>query len=895
MSVTSGAAPLKWNTGSCPKSATGCRLEACTTTCGLEACTAADGACFVVQASCLLFRKPRSQGFGTVSCFAFIATLIVAFTAASAFCGADARHATQQIREYFEFPRRVVVEGELSGLNLSYSLPATREYPAVIFARAPDPRPGLLPSCGDLPVVLTTLGSKWWITNTRLHSWYWTDIWTTADRGRIWAVLDFSCEGPGNEIILLFSSDGGWTWRTLSKVDQGYFQSYDILRMAPDGRGTLIIDQSGEDIGIPCPEDAESAEFKTHHTCKGWDLHQTNDGGVTWGNPTFVHGDAFFLESRKECQVRPLTEYKHFNLEGLRERFEEAKGSACPSIPSGSTNVGFDEALLRRAQMVTPWSGRFLEATAEPHADKVYPFILSCASKYDDCPAALIKLPYANHQWRAYGGLVGILQPPEQGAREARVFHAMNQKGQWIDGRLDQLPSEAFQFDRVCMSNEGHGELHLRRILCAEDEKEAGRYVYESADGGRTWVGPRFEADLLVPVEHVWFWDDKPVDETIVVERSEWLEATSEFFESTLKTAATMNGGVGVPPLKMPATAELAGLLRAAGGEVGKEDLVGVDAWLKQAKEPQGAAEEILAVYRRDDITALPATGYEDLGWKESLTDAERLAWLLKHPRTHFEGHGCLNFSLKDGRFVGDVLAPDDAVFLQARRDEVVEHVIEVVEQAMEYKDEHYSIFLLGWLKAKDAIPLLRRGFIEGQWLYTWGFPFQDPLDRREYPAQHCYEEAIEHITGQRIEQVIELTEKEIGFFKRQQRQNGRDLFPALYVLSRLAPDVASEVFFAGFRSGSNKWPRSVAALLDAGLSREEVVALLGEPDAMVHDGGDDAPELSSAAGVPWTASLRYDGAPRGQVAGASVPVLYVFMNEGKSVSAWSPRYGINE
>ena len=442
---------------------------------------------------------------------ALLAVLVATLGPHAAFGESDAQRAPGKGREHFEFPRKTVAESDFhvwDPVHAWGALPATGDLPALVFAHATDVRlegPG---GCNSHPIVLISSEGRWWAVSTELSSWYWDSVWVTPDRSRIWGVLEFHCGDPGDGAILLSSVDGGWSWRTLSKVTYGSYQDgFHTMRMGPDGQGSLMVSKYCEWTAFPCPEGNDSVSEEDHSMCGGWDVFRTSDFGATWSEPTFSHGRGTPLLPRREEMVKPVFESRHFDIVELRKWFDAAPKELDPNLPPGASSLALDEALLRRARSVTWTWHPFLEATNTSLGKTSYPFILETRGLDQDWEdvnrfARLIKLPYPNFGWQAIGfGLAGILQPSNREAGETWVLNSINKQRQWFAGTLSPLPGDSFHFENLYMTRDGQGELHLRRTLQREKAGEPGRYVYHSADYGRSWTGPTFEVDILIPVE----------------------------------------------------------------------------------------------------------------------------------------------------------------------------------------------------------------------------------------------------------------------------------------------------------------------------------------------------------------------------------------------------------
>ncbi|MFA6245008.1 MAG: hypothetical protein WC655_28955, partial [Candidatus Hydrogenedentales bacterium] len=265
--------------------------------------------------------------------------------------------------------------------------------------------------CNSSPVILTWCGDEWWITETGLYTYYWDDVWTTADRSRLWTVLESNCGDPGGEALILFSSDAGWTWKTLSQVEFGHYQDhYETLRMAPDGRGEMVVSWYKELSGS-CRLEKDAQSEEPHRNCFGLDLFHTNDWGSTWEKPISVHGIACRIQDRDDAQTLLLTQAINGlptrSLENLRVRFSAIPVEIDSDRLPGAISLAFDEALLSRSRIPHRWKLNLLEAADSEPDGLQFPYILDWGSEDGSHPPLLIKLPYTGYQWRAFvrGGL----------------------------------------------------------------------------------------------------------------------------------------------------------------------------------------------------------------------------------------------------------------------------------------------------------------------------------------------------------------------------------------------------------------------------------------------------------------------------------------------------------
>ena len=102
----------------------------------------------------------------------------------------------------------------------------------------------------------------------------WTFVGRAPDRPEVWAIAEIAVAGPGHDLELVSSRDGGQTWHhyALSKVTR--FARFESLHMTRDGAGavTVLLDEDGAQSEVDSPE-------------PGYYTYTTTDGGRTWEGP----------------------------------------------------------------------------------------------------------------------------------------------------------------------------------------------------------------------------------------------------------------------------------------------------------------------------------------------------------------------------------------------------------------------------------------------------------------------------------------------------------------------------------------------------------------------------------------------------------------------------------
>lgn len=159
------------------------------------------------------------------------------------------------------------------------------------------------------------------------------------------------------------------------------------------------------------------------------------------------------------------------------------------------------------------------------------------------------------------------------------------------------------------------------------------------------------------------------------------------------------------------------------------------------------------------------------------LPESVRLEYLLEYkiPQT-FHGPEGNELILKDAEYFS-FFENGNGGILKRNGDKVIPILTKKLS-----KLDHSVALVLGYLKAKEALPLLREAFIKDDYFYGW--EGSKISDENNYTHHYCYKEAIEYITGKPIEKYIKLTKEEIRDLKKR-KAKGEEA--AAYVLYRLA------------------------------------------------------------------------------------------------------------
>ena len=216
------------------------------------------------------------------------------------------------------------------------------------------------------------------------------------------------------------------------------------------------------------------------------------------------------------------------------------------------------------------------------------------------------------------------------------------------------------------------------------------------------------------------------------------------------------------------------------------------------------------------------------------MTEAERLDFLLNHKLAlAVAGPHALEFSLNPREeFERELLSDnDDRLFLEKHQSQVVDIMLVNLRDV----GSTVAAFLLGYFKESKALPDLQKWFIESDWFYGWEGNWNE-LAYNQFPHHHCYEEAIKHITGKPINEVIKLTDEQLTQLVQGYRQaKPYEQRSKLYVLFRLKPHIAHEEATQKFRDSTKekrfRFCHLMPDLLPRKLLLTQVRRLLGEPD----------------------------------------------------------------
>ena len=219
---------------------------------------------------------------------------------------------------------------------------------------------------------------------------------------------------------------------------------------------------------------------------------------------------------------------------------------------------------------------------------------------------------------------------------------------------------------------------------------------------------------------------------------------------------------------------------------------------------------------------------------RRHMTEEERLSFLLNYKLGMIVGYlEALEISLNPREeFERELLSDnDDRLFLEKHRVQVVDMMLVRLRD----RGSTVAALLLGYFKEPKALPDLQTWFIESDSFYGWEGNW-NALCYSQFPNHHCYEEAIKHITGKPINEVIKLTDEQVTQLVQRYRQaKSYGRASKLYVLFRLKSHIALEEATRKFRNLTKeerfRFCHLMADLLPRGLLLTEVRRLLGEPD----------------------------------------------------------------
>ena len=221
---------------------------------------------------------------------------------------------------------------------------------------------------------------------------------------------------------------------------------------------------------------------------------------------------------------------------------------------------------------------------------------------------------------------------------------------------------------------------------------------------------------------------------------------------------------------------------------------------------------------------------------RRHITEAERFDFLLNYKLSmHVGVPEALEISLgpRVEEYERELLSDnDDKLFLEKYRAQATD----IMLLRLRDRGSTVAALLLGYFKEPKALPDLQKWFLESDSFYGWEGNWS-PINDSHFTHHHCYEEAITHITGKRIDEAIQLTAEQVTQLvqKYHQEEDEYDRGLELYVLFRLKPHIAREEAAKKFRNSTKqaRFPigHAMVELLPNGFLQTEVRRLLGAPD----------------------------------------------------------------
>lgn len=411
--------------------------------------------------------------------------------------------AIMSLREHFEFEAVPLTVEHLMDITLeshwSYVLPATSEFPAVVFVRSKDEQT-------RHPVLLISSGRRWWMIQIGHFAWYWVDVRVSPDRAHIWAVLEWGNGDPGGSILLLHSRDGGWHWSMLSTIQMTWYQRhYQSLSIGPDGHGSLCVYLEHGDMGGPCPGNASPSDASKHCYCQGWDTYKTEDWGLTWSEPTFVHGTRsnFITDRRGRASLTKTS----FDFAKFQSRAQATASDGRLTIPDGCRAIPLNHEIYGNAWQMYSVSDTLRLLQPSP-CNNENPRLLIDSKGHDTGVSALLGLPYSCGCWIGAASM-GYGEPEwaalltcasDAPAEQQLVLYSYEDKTVRKSGPIPSLPSGCLEVDTIQIGKEGSGQLTLRGYWKPENATHPGLFIYDTADNGTSWTGPRFAQDIANPI-----------------------------------------------------------------------------------------------------------------------------------------------------------------------------------------------------------------------------------------------------------------------------------------------------------------------------------------------------------------------------------------------------------
>ncbi|MDA8016699.1 MAG: hypothetical protein MPN21_04550 [Thermoanaerobaculia bacterium] len=235
----------------------------------------------------------------------------------------------------------------------------------------------------------------------------------------------------------------------------------------------------------------------------------------------------------------------------------------------------------------------------------------------------------------------------------------------------------------------------------------------------------------------------------------------------------------------------------------------------------------------------------------KAFSTEERLDYLLEVSPAAQDldrGPGIFEIDPTQAESLHSAFGAEDLQFLTQHRVQVVERLVDDLET----RGSRLAAVLLAWLGEDQILPELRRQLLLAQDTYGWETSTPLLFSEHNHRGYHAFSRAIETLTGQPLENAVELDPSEVDTLAA--RNDGT----ALLLLYRLAPEVARSRVFELFR-----YARSHSCLaqgntirrydlLPPGTTIREAQTLLGPPDR-TRDGA----MLYCCGGTEWAGDFR--------------------------------------
>jgi hypothetical protein len=254
------------------------------------------------------------------------------------------------------------------------------------------------------------------------------------------------------------------------------------------------------------------------------------------------------------------------------------------------------------------------------------------------------------------------------------------------------------------------------------------------------------------------------------------------------------------------------------------------DLW--KIKPDIDSAKAILRIARKSDRSSFLEliSKISEEPRKELLTDREMALYFLstKFPRSI----DAALVSLTTEKGIKELFSidPEMKEFVESHRDVFVSVAMEIIQENPSTSGCPEAL-LLGYFQEEQALPYLRKRFLSDPFFYGWEASCPDPIGENQFPNHHCYEEAIKAITKRPVEEAITLSPTEVSELVMGSQNN--EMYSAMYVLSRLEPEIFKKELFYRFRKFQRApdWCNVIVAFIHSLKSIDELKKELGQPE----------------------------------------------------------------